>query len=109
VTVSDRESHLFSAALGTSATTGLSPAEVAWLVRAVRRDQAKVTMLMSEVTGVDRAAKTVYAAGAAPADRAPQSLRPRGELGLKPEHRPSPPGAQEVTLTIPFSDSEQHR
>ncbi|MDB5652278.1 MAG: dehydrogenase protein, partial [Hyphomicrobiales bacterium] len=64
LTLIDRENHhCFQPLLYQVATAALSPAEVAWPVRAILRKQANATVLMAEVTGVDRAARTVQAGG----------------------------------------------
>ncbi|MDB5644307.1 MAG: FAD-dependent oxidoreductase [Hyphomicrobiales bacterium] len=66
LTLIDRENHhCFQPLLYQVATAALSPAEVAWPVRAILRGQANATVLMAEVTGVDRSAQTVHAGGKA--------------------------------------------
>ncbi|MDB5595149.1 MAG: dehydrogenase protein [Hyphomicrobiales bacterium] len=64
LTLIDRENHhCFQPLLYQVATAALSPAEVAWPIRAILRKQANATVLMAEVTGIDRAAQTVVAGG----------------------------------------------
>jgi NADH dehydrogenase len=64
LTLIDRENHhCFQPLLYQVATAALSPAEVAWPVRAILRNQSNATVLMAEVTDVDRSARTVRAGG----------------------------------------------
>ena len=54
VTVIDRRNfHLFQPLLYQVATAGLNPADVAWPIRSVLRDQANTRVLLGEVCGVD--------------------------------------------------------
>jgi len=63
VTLLDRTNHhLFQPLLYQVATAGLSPANIAQPVRSILRDHKNVEVLMSEVTGIDAAAKVVQAA-----------------------------------------------
>jgi NADH dehydrogenase len=56
VTLIDRQNHhLFQPLLYQVATAGLSPADIAWPVRHLVRDQPNTRVLMGEVTGVDPA------------------------------------------------------
>src|SRR6185312_2381813 len=58
ITIIDRQNfHCFQPLLYQVATAALSPADVAWPVRHILRDQANVTVLMETVTGVDAARK----------------------------------------------------
>src|ERR1041384_7435612 len=60
VTVIDRRNfHLFQPLLYQVATGGLSPANIAAPLRAVLRRQRNTRVLLGEVVGFDRAAKTV--------------------------------------------------
>ena len=60
VTLIDRRNHhLFQPLLYQVATTILATSEIAWPIRRLYRDRPEVTTLLAEVTGVDRAAKTV--------------------------------------------------
>ena len=54
VTVIDRRNfHLFQPLLYQVATAGLNPADVAWPIRSILRDQANTRVLLGEVCGVD--------------------------------------------------------
>ena len=54
VTVIDRHNHhCFQPLLYQVATAALSPADVAWPIRHILRDQTNATVLMEEVVGVD--------------------------------------------------------
>ena len=54
LTILDRQNHhCFQPLLYQVATAALSPAEVAWPIRHILRGDRNVTVLMSEVTGVD--------------------------------------------------------
>ncbi len=56
----DRENHhLFQPLLYQVATAGLSPADIAWPIRSLVRDQRNTRVLLGEVTGVDHARKRV--------------------------------------------------
>jgi NADH:ubiquinone reductase (H+-translocating) len=56
VTVVDaRNHHLFQPLLYQVATAGLSPAQIAWPVRSILRDQANTDVMMDRVVGIDRA------------------------------------------------------
>jgi NADH:ubiquinone reductase (H+-translocating) len=56
VTVVDRRNHhLFQPLLYQVATAGLNPADIAWPVRSVLRDQRNVRVLLGEVSAVDTA------------------------------------------------------
>jgi len=60
VTVIDRHNHhCFQPLLYQVATAALSPAEVAWPIRHILRGQRNATVLMTEVQGVDAAARRV--------------------------------------------------
>jgi NADH dehydrogenase len=59
VIVDRRNFHLFQPLLYQVATAALSPGDIAWPVRTIVRRQRNVTVLMTEVTAVDVAAKTV--------------------------------------------------
>ena len=55
VTLIDRENHhLFQPLLYQVATAGLSPADIAWPIRGLVRNQRNTRVLLGEVTGVDR-------------------------------------------------------
>src|SRR5690606_3437242 len=54
VTVIDRRNyHLFQPLLYQVATAGLSPAEIAWPIRSILRDQKNTRVLLGRVTGID--------------------------------------------------------
>ena len=56
VTLIDRQNyHCFQPLLYQVATAALSPAEIAWPIRHILRQQENATVLMAEVTGVDSA------------------------------------------------------
>src|SRR5690242_7851287 len=60
VTVIDRQNHhCFQPLLYQVATAALSPAEIAWPIRAILRHQRNATVLMAEVTGVDTTSRQV--------------------------------------------------
>jgi len=60
VTLIDRQNHhLFQPLLYQVATAGLSPADIAWPVRHLLRDQPNTRVLMGEVTGVDPVRRVV--------------------------------------------------
>ncbi len=60
ITLIDRENHhLFQPLLYQVATAGLSPADIAWPIRSLVRDQRNTRVLLGEVTGVDRVRKRV--------------------------------------------------
>ncbi|WP_421402476.1 NAD(P)/FAD-dependent oxidoreductase [Agrobacterium fabrum] len=60
ITLIDRRNHhLFQPLLYQVATTALATSEIAWPIRHLYRDRKEVTTLLAEVTGVDRAARTV--------------------------------------------------
>jgi NADH dehydrogenase len=66
VTVVDRHNyHLFQPLLYQVATAGLPPSDVAWPIRSILRRQRNATVLLGEVTGVDRARRTVTVDGRA--------------------------------------------
>src|SRR5262249_28914056 len=51
--------HFFQPLLYQVATAALSPADVAWPIRHILRQQKNATVLMTEVNGIDPAARTV--------------------------------------------------
>ncbi len=60
ITLIDRTNHhLFQPLLYQVATAGLSPAEIAYPIRAIVRRQKNVTVLLEEVTGIDLDSKVV--------------------------------------------------
>jgi NADH dehydrogenase len=60
VTLIDRQNHhLFQPLLYQVATAGLSPADIAWPIRQLVRQQRNTRVLMGEVTSVDAARKVV--------------------------------------------------
>lgn len=64
VTLIDRQNHhLFQPLLYQVATTALSPADIAEPIRKVLRGLGSVEVMLGEVTGIDRAARTVALAG----------------------------------------------
>jgi NADH:ubiquinone reductase (H+-translocating) len=66
VTVIDRQNHhCFQPLLYQVATAALSPAEIAWPIRHILRQQRNATVLMAEVNGIDPAGRLVQT-GAGP-------------------------------------------
>ena len=60
VTVIDRQNHhCFQPLLYQVATAALSPAEIAWPIRHILRQQRNATVLMAEVSGIDLAGRCV--------------------------------------------------
>jgi NADH:ubiquinone reductase (H+-translocating) len=60
VTVIDRQNHhCFQPLLYQVATAALSPAEIAWPIRHILRQQRNATVLMAEVNGIDLAGRCV--------------------------------------------------
>jgi NADH dehydrogenase len=60
ITLIDRRNHhLFQPLLYQVATTLLSTSEIAWPIRSLYRERPEVTTLLAEVSGIDKAAKTV--------------------------------------------------
>jgi NADH:ubiquinone reductase (H+-translocating) len=60
ITILDRQNyHCFQPLLYQVATASLSPADVAWPIRHILRRQKNATVLMTEVTGIDIAGRTV--------------------------------------------------
>ena len=61
ITVIDRQNHhCFQPLLYQVATAALSPADVAWPIRHILRAQQNATVLMADVSGVDRQRKLVH-------------------------------------------------
>ena len=66
ITVIDRQNHhCFQPLLYQVATAALSPAEIAWPIRAILRHQRNATVLMAEVTGIDTTNRQVQTTSAA--------------------------------------------
>jgi len=64
VTVIDRHNyHLFQPLLYQVATASLSPGDIAQPVRSILKEQTNASVLLGEVTGVDKTGKTVRIAG----------------------------------------------
>src|SRR3954452_14288877 len=62
LTLIDRKNHhCFQPLLYQVATAVLSPADIAWPIRGILRNQRNVTVLMAAVTGIDTANKRVLA------------------------------------------------
>jgi NADH:ubiquinone reductase (H+-translocating) len=60
VTLIDRHNyHLFQPLLYQVATAGLPPSDVAWPIRSILQRQRNTTVLLGEVTGIDRQRRTV--------------------------------------------------
>ncbi len=75
VTLVDRHNHhLFQPLLYQVAMAGLSPADIAWPIRSILRDQANASVRMGEVTGIDLARRLVMLDEAAAASTAPQPV-----------------------------------
>jgi len=55
--------HCFQPLLYQVATAVLSPADIAWPIRSLLRSQSNVTVVMAEVTAVDKKARRVQASG----------------------------------------------
>ena len=63
ITLIDRANHhLFQPLLYQVATAGLSPADIAWPIRGLVRDQRNTRVLLGAVTGVDCVRKRVIVA-----------------------------------------------
>ena len=63
ITLIDRENHhLFQPLLYQVATAGLSPADIAWPIRSLVRDQRNTCVLLGAVTGIDGVRKRVIMA-----------------------------------------------
>src|SRR5579862_7198543 len=61
VIVIDRQNHhCFQPLLYQVATASLSPADVAWPIRAILRQQSNVRVIMARVTGIDVEARRVH-------------------------------------------------
>src|SRR5712691_5334899 len=61
VTLIDRQNHhLFQPLLYQVATSALSPAQIASPIRSILRKQRNTTVILGEVTGVDRDRKRVF-------------------------------------------------
>ena len=66
ITVIDRHNyHCFQPLLYQVATATLSPADIAWPIRRLLRDQKNATVLLEAVTRIDVKAKLVFAGGGA--------------------------------------------
>ena len=66
ITIADRHNyHCFQPLLYQVATATLSPADIAWPIRTLLRDQQNVTVLLAAVTGIDVKSKLVLAGGVA--------------------------------------------
>src|SRR6185437_6645542 len=64
LTVIDRQNfHCFQPLLYQVATAALSPADVAWPIRHILRDQRNATVLMVDVNGVDVRQKLLHTDG----------------------------------------------
>jgi len=64
VTVIDRHNyHLFQPLLYQVATASLSPGDIAQPVRSILKEQTNASVLLGEVTGIDKTARTVRIAG----------------------------------------------
>ncbi len=59
IVVDQRNHHLFQPLLYQVATASLTPAEIAWPIRAILRHRPEVTTLLAMVTGVDAAGRQV--------------------------------------------------
>src|SRR4051812_37169842 len=61
VTLLDKQNHhCFQPLLYQVATAALSPAEIAWPIRGLLRDQKNTQVLLAEVEAIDRVARTVH-------------------------------------------------
>jgi NADH:ubiquinone reductase (H+-translocating) len=60
ITIIDRQNyHCFQPLLYQVATAALSPADVAWPIRHILREQKNATVLMTEVSGIDAVGRSV--------------------------------------------------
>jgi len=59
VLIDQRNHHLFQPLLYQAATASLTPADIAWPIRAIVRHRPEVTTLLARVTGVDPARRQV--------------------------------------------------
>lgn len=67
VTIIDRHNyHLFQPLLYQVATASLSPADIAQPVRSILKDQANARVLLTEASGIDKAAQEVLVVNGAP-------------------------------------------
>jgi NADH dehydrogenase len=61
ITLLDKQNHhCFQPLLYQVATAALSPAEIAWPIREILRDQRNTQVLLAEVEAIDRVARTVH-------------------------------------------------
>src|ERR1700691_3323471 len=72
VVIDAKNHHTFQPLLYQVATAALSPAAIAWPIRHLLKTQANARVLMSQVTGVDPAARQVLTAGGARRPRPPR-------------------------------------
>ncbi|MBX6321883.1 MAG: NAD(P)/FAD-dependent oxidoreductase, partial [Rhodospirillaceae bacterium] len=63
IVIDARNHHLFQPLLYQVATAGLSPAQIAWPIRSILRDQANAEVVLDRVVGIDRAGRTLRLAG----------------------------------------------
>lgn len=61
--VDQRNHHLFQPLLYQVATASLTPAEIAWPIRAIMRHRPEVKTLLAQVTGVDVASRQIRLSG----------------------------------------------
>jgi NADH dehydrogenase len=99
VTVIDRRNHhLFQPLLYQVATAGLSPADIAYPIRAILRGQAATEVVLGEVVGVDTAARNVTLAdgGALAYDYLVLAAGAQTSWFGHDEWRPAAPGLKSV-------------
>jgi NADH dehydrogenase len=99
VTVIDRRNHhLFQPLLYQVATAGLSPADIAYPIRAILRGQAATEVVLGEVVGVDTAARSVTLAdgGALAYDYLVLAAGAQTSWFGHDEWRPAAPGLKSV-------------
>ncbi len=127
VTIIDQQNHhCFQPLLYQVATAALSPADVAWPIRHILRQQANATVLMAEVRGVDTGRRIVridFDRGPVRLSRArhrrdPFLFRPRrlGRGGARPQahrgrdpHPPPHPAGLRARRARPRDEAERER
>lgn len=98
ITVIDRRNyHLFQPLLYQVATAGLSPADIAWPIRGILRDQKNVSVQLGRVTGVDTVRREVLVGGRrVPYDYLVLATGARHAYFDHPEWEPTAPGLKKI-------------